>query len=242
MKFAGVVVRGRAAAMVIMLAASAPAFAKPDRIKLDLSALSDSAVTERLDTLESDLDRERTGAQLWQYGWTAFNGGTMIYDAVEASQNDNRKDRNTHIVRAVEGAIGVTAMFLRPLPALHGADPIRALPGETREERLVRLAAAEDRVRGGAERSDEPFQIFPHLGVFAINILAGIAVWQFADLPHAYRTVLPGILIGEAQLWTQPQAPANDLSDYRSRYGDGPHQASWWLSPREGGVEVTFRY
>ncbi len=243
MKNAGVAIRScAAAALAVAVAWGGAARARPEHIQLDLSALNDPEISTRLDVLEQDLDREQTGAQLWQYGWSAFNASSMVYDAVEAANDNDRKDRNTHIVRAVEGLYGTAVVLLRPLPALDGADPVRAMPGETHEQRVARLAAAEDRVRGGAHRAETPYRVLPHVALFGINLLAGLAVWQFADLPHAYRTVLPGILIGEAQLWTLPQAPANDLADYRGRFGGGAQRANWWLSPREGGIEVTVRF
>ncbi len=231
-----------AAMLAATVAGGGPASAAPRRIALDLSSLSDQQVTERRDFLEQRLDDEQLHAQLWQYGWTAFNAGTMIDSAVQAATDDRRVDRNTNIVRAVEGAYGVAAMFLRPLPARFGADPVHEMPDATPEERRAQLVAADDLLQRSADRAEEPYQVLPHIGVFGINLLAGIAVWQLADLPHAYRTVLPGILIGEAQLWTLPEGPSDDLKAYHDRFGGGANQASWWIAPRDGGLEVTFRF
>ena len=234
------------AAMAVGLGLAAtpvhPVQAAQRRLTLDLTGLSDASVTERLDFLVQRLDAEQTGAALWQYGWSAFNGGTLIADAVEAATDDDRKDRNTHIVRAVEGFYGILDLWLRPLPARFGADPVRALPRATAADRRGRLARAEELVSRGADRAEAPYTLLPHLTVLGVNLVAGLAIWQLADLPHAYRTVLPGLLIGEAQIWTQPHGPAGDAADYRENFGGGSTAANWWLTPEPGGVEVTIRF
>lgn len=243
--FDGLAARSCAAfALVLLIAApGGPASAGDDtRLKLSLSSLSDAEIDARLQFLEQRLDSERTGAQLWQYGWTAFNGGSMAAEAAFAATADNRKDRATDAVQSVEGLIGVLNLVLRPLPARFGADPLRDLPGATRADRLNRLSLAEDLLRRGAARADEPYEILPHVGVVAVNLLAGAAIWKLADLRHAYQAVIPGIVLGELQLWTIPQRPVDDLDGYRARTTASSRAPTWQVVALPGGVEISLRF
>lgn len=226
-------------ALVIAGAGAARADQKP--INLDLSSLDDKAISDRVDYLSRRLDDERRGAQFWQFGWTAFNGGSMIATAVLASQEDDHKDRVTDIVESAQSLIGVAALLLRPLPAQFGADPIRSMPDRTREDKLARLETAEDLVRRGAERAEEPGQWLPQLGLFGINLGAAVAIWQFADFRHAYQSAIPSVIIGEIQLWTTPSRPADDWHGYRTEFAPG-HALEWRLSPRQNGIGVAVNF
>ena len=52
-----------------------------------------------------------------------------------ASPASNHDARATGTVVAAKSAIGLADLYLRPLPGLHGADPIRAMPGDSLEQR-----------------------------------------------------------------------------------------------------------
>lgn len=225
-------------ALMFVIAGSAAARAAQKPVNLDLSSLGDKAISDRVDFLSRRLDDERRGAQFWQYGWTAFNGGSMIASAVLASREDDHKDRVADIVESTQSLIGVATLLLRPLPARFGADPIRGMPDRTREDKLARLETAEDLVRRGAERAEDPRQWRPQLSLFGINLAAALVIWQFADFRHAYQSAIPSIIIGEAQLWTTPAQPAEDLDRYRMKFAP-QHVLEWQISPRPNGFQVA---
>jgi hypothetical protein len=228
-------------AAALVIAGDPPAAAQQKRITLDLTSLSDEAINARTEFLERRLDGERRGAQFWHYGWGAFNGASMLATAALAATDDNRKDRNTDIVQSAQSLVGVLNVFLRPLPALSGADPVRAMPGETREERIARLAAAEDLVSRGADRAHEPYELGTQAGALGFNLLAGLVIWQVADFRHAWQSTIPGVVVGEIQLFTQPWQPADDLNAYRTEFAPG-HAINWRVSPRPTGFEVSVNF
>jgi hypothetical protein len=177
--------------------------------------LTDVEISERLSFLDQRLKSQKSDAELWEYGWGAFNGGTMAYNAFSASQDTNRKDRNTDIIEAVEGLTGVADMIFRPLPALDADSVCKGLgPGD----RAQCLSAEETLVRRSAERANEPYQIMPHVGTLATNLVAGALIWRFGSFARALEAAIPGELIGEAQIWTLPHQPANDYDDYRLQF------------------------
>lgn len=228
--------------LAIAVGAGTPAAgADARRITLDLSSLSDEAIVDRTEFLERRLDGERRGARWWQYGWTAFNGAAMVATAALAATDSDSKDRVTDITQSAQSLVGVVALLVRPLPALSGADPVRSMPGGTRDERISRLAVAEDLVRRGADRADEPYRFVPQIALFGFNLAAGVAIWQFADFKHAWQSTIPSIVIGEAQLLTTPGQPADDLNAYRTEFAPG-HAINWRVSPRPNGFQVSVNF
>lgn len=107
----------------------------------DASSLSDAQIDQRIRFLEERLDDSKRHGQIWYGSWLMINGGSMVGHGVAAaltSDHDDTVDRSTN---AVLGAIGVANLFLRPLEARYGADPIRGLPEATREDKLAKLRA-----------------------------------------------------------------------------------------------------
>jgi hypothetical protein len=226
--------------LAIAVAGSMPCQAQP-KINLDLSSLSDRTISDRTAFLERKLDDERRSAQWWTYGWLAFNGGSMVASAALAATEDNRADRNADIVNSVQAMVGVANQLLRPLPAVHGAAPVRAMPDGTREERLARLSAAQDLVARGAGRAREPYELVTQAGAIGFNLIAGVAIWQVADFRHAWQSTIPSILIGEIQLFTTPWGPVDDLNSYRTEFAPG-HAINWRVTPWFNGVQVSANF
>ena len=48
---------------------------------------------------------------------------------------------------------------------------------------------------------------------------AGAIVWKVADTGHALMTAIPGEIIGEIQIWTQPTDAMNDYGRYKMSVG-----------------------
>jgi hypothetical protein len=180
--------------------------------------LSDQEIDARLNFVTEQLQSEQTSAEYWEYGWGAFNGGSMVWSAVQASQDQGHKNHDTDIVQAVEGLAGVADVVFRPLPAF-SASTVCDQKINTEEDRLQCLAAKEDLLERSAERAQEPYELWPHLGNLGFNLLAGLIVWRIADTGHALITAIPGEVIGEVQLWTTPHGPADDLKQYKVQFG-----------------------
>lgn len=205
------------------------------------SILTDQQIDARLDYLTQSLHSQEIGADYWEYGWGAFDGGMMIANAVQASRDHGYKNHNTDIVGSGESLIGLADVIFRPLPAFN-ADSVCPQKINTEEDRLQCLAAKENLLEQSARRANEPYEILPHLGNLAFNLMAGAIVWKVADTGHALATAIPGEIIGEIQLWTTPGEPLNDLDQYKIKFGPMyVQQTSRTHSPTTGlALTVSF--
>src|SRR5262249_12548258 len=186
------------------LCAAVPSWAQETRRPLDLSRLSDFEIDQRLDFIMRRLDDDKLAGQLYQYGWTAFHLSSTIYSVADYARSDDPLRRRTRVVEGVESAGSVTWILISPHPARLGADPIRAMPGETHEDRVRRLAAAEDLLVQDADAANVRYSALPHLVNIGTNVVAGAIIWAIADKNHALASALPGLVIGEAEIWTAP--------------------------------------
>jgi len=200
----------------LLLVAGAP-FATAASYAEALRQPTDQQTIERLTFLDNSFKLQQADAALWTWGWGAFNGGSMVWSAVQASQTGNRKDRDTSIVQAVESLFGVADLAFRPLPVL-GAGSVCPQPVTTQEDRLQCLAAKEALAQRSAERAQEPYRIVPHAEILGFNLLAGAVVWSLAGFNRAFMTAVPGELIGELQLWTMPRQPIDGLEAYQVQF------------------------
>lgn len=194
----------------------------------------------RLGFVEQRLDDQRLHSQLWQYGWTAVNGTGLVLGTYQAASTQNGDDRVVGIVDATKSVIGLADLYFRPLPGLHGADPIRAMPGDTPEQQEERLAAAERLLKADAERAEERWGWAQHVGNLAVNLAGGAVILGFGSKSSALTDTLIGLAAGEVQILSAPWEPVRSLGDYRSRFGG--LAAAMELRPRPGGLELAFHF
>jgi hypothetical protein len=191
---------------------------------------------QRLRFLEERLDAGRTTALVWQHGWSAvFAVGAVTNTAAAITANDG-DDRVAGAVDAIKSTAGLAQQLLKPLPARLGADPMRARPGATREQRLAR---GESQLEVNAARAEERWSLGRHLQVLAVNAIGGGVILAFGDSRDALVSAASGILVGEAHIWTQPWRAIDDLRDYRAAF---PQTTGWELRPRLNGVELAYRF
>lgn len=193
-------------------------------------------VDRRLRFLEERLDAGRTTAQVWQYGWTGVFGVSSVTNAWELVDTDDDDDRVRAAVDGVKSAGALAQMLLNPLPARLGAEPMRADAGRTRDQRL---ALGESQLQVNAARAEERWDIRQHLKAVGVNLVGGGIIWAFGDSGDALASAATGILVSEAQIWSQPWRARADLRDYRTTF---PQALSWEIRPRPSGVELAFRF
>ena len=208
------------------------------------AAASDRVVQERIRFIEERLDSHRLHGQIWYWGWMTIFAGSTVYDSYGAATTNHGPDRANYISQGVLDAGGIGDLLFRPFDARFGADPIRALPEATPEERAQKLEQAEALLRGNAERAATRTSWLHHLLNAAANGVAGLIVWAAGDGKQGAISAITGTLGGEAQIWTEPGGPVQDLADYeRFRAGHPATVAGGWsIVPAPGGVAVRLSF
>jgi hypothetical protein len=199
-------------------AAVAPACAQGALTPAD-TTLPDNVIEQRIRFIEEKLDSHKTHGQIWYWGWMGIDAGSAIGLGIIAGLDNHEDDAVNNGVNAGLGAIGVADLLLRPLEARHGADPIRSLPEETRDERIAKLRAGEEQMQRNAERASERTSVAMHAGNLFINGIAGVIVGLAGKTSDAIITSTTGAIGGEINIWTQPWGPETDWEDYKNMVG-----------------------
>jgi hypothetical protein len=209
------------------------------------SDLSDADIARRLDFIERSLDAHQRHAQIWFWSWMTVNAGSTVGLSVGAATTGNDANRVNMIGNAALAALGISDMLLfRPVDARFGAEPIRALPHATREERLRQLEAGENLMRRNAERAEQRYDWTVHAGNFAANALVGGLTWAAGDAQSGVITIVVQTLFGELYIWTDPSGPAKDWQEYQRLKARGALAAStgWSLAAFPGGLALRYRF
>lgn len=203
-------------------------------------ALEDREVRARLAYLEEHLEARRRYANLWWRGWTGFYALGVVVQSTRAGLTDDASERADLIVSAVKATGGVIKLLYLPLQAKDGASAIEAMPAATPEQRLQRLARAEEQLRANAAEADRRYSWVYHLLNVGVNVGGALIVWQgFDDPARAWRSAGIGIAVGEVMIWSQPWWPSGDWEEYQRRFGDvASGRVSWRIVPTAGGVAL----
>jgi hypothetical protein len=185
----------------------------------DHTGLSDAQIDQRIQFLEQRLDDSKTHGQIWFWSWLAINGGSMVGNGIVAGTRSEHDDQVNYATGAVLGAIGVADLFLRPLEARYGADPIRGVPEATREQKLAKLRVAEDRVRRNALRAEGRHQIVPYAGNAGLALAAGLVVGLWGERGAGIVTGVSTLIGGTLYVLTEPGRPEQDWATYLAMTG-----------------------
>ncbi len=185
------------------------------------SRLSEAEIQERVDFIEERLDGSRTHAKWWNIGWHALNiGGGIIQGTVVAARTNNWDDRSAAIANIANGTLGMVYMYTSPMNSRFGADPVRELPDQTREERLAKLARAQEILEENAQRATAQIDWTNYAGSAAVAAISAGAVYAAGGGGRG-QTVITGVgnLVGGTLMFlTQPAAPRRDIEDYVRRF------------------------
>lgn len=224
---------GPASVDVVLAADPADTSALPSQVL----ALSDSDVEARLGYLEERLDARRGYSRWWWNGWTGFYSLGVVVQTARAIPEDDTSKRADLIVSAVKATGGVVNLLRRPLQAKRGADPVRALPSATADDRRLQLVRAEEQLRINAKEADGRYSWLRHTLNVGVNCVGAVIVDEGFDDPwRGWRSAGIGIAVGEAMIWSQPWWPTGDLRDYEQRFGASPQRISWRIVPTLGGA------
>ena len=204
----------------------------------DLSLLSDEEIDERLRFIEQRLEGVQQHARYWQNGWATFYTVTTVGNAAGIALTNDHDNRVNYSVNTVKSAMGMADRFLKPLEARLGADEIRAMPSETRADKLAQLTRAEEQLRRNAKRADTRTSWKRHFWTTAVNLVGGGITLAFGEKGHAAQSTFGGIAMGQIVIWTEPGQPVQDLQDYERRFVDklGRKKIDWDVRPMAGAL------
>ena len=189
----------------------------PAPLTRDMAALSDAELARRTDFIEQRLESRKTPAQIWHWSWLAINGGAgAALNTALAVTEDAKEERSAAIVQAVLGAVGVATLYIDPMKARYGSEPLRALPDETREQKVLKLQQGEVMLQENAARNAQRTSWVMHAGTVFVSAAAGLIVYAFGGKSDAVITGASTLAGGELLLWTTPPGPVHDLDDYRA--------------------------
>ncbi|MDJ0722715.1 MAG: hypothetical protein QNJ04_13865 [Desulfobacterales bacterium] len=206
--------------------------------------LSEEEIERRLRFIEQRLNDGRGSARRWQYGWSSFFSASTALQGYMAVKSSNADNEAKYTVGAVKSAAALALMFLRPLPAVKGAEPIGTMPLGTPERKAARLAAAEELLETNARRARERKSWKRHSAAVAVHFIGSGAIAAFGDLRDAAVSNVTGIAISQIHIWSQPHRAIDDLSDYERAFPDppAPEEFTWELTPIRGGLGVAIHF
>lgn len=209
-----------------------------------ISALSDAEIDARLDYLIERLDYKADYAAYWWRGWTGFYALGVVFQGVRAGLENDDSSQADLALSAGKAVLGTFTLLRHPMAWDHGADSVRAMPNETREDRVARLAFAENKLHRFARVTDRRLNWMSHAQNVAINAAcAGLVHGVWDDPSRAWRSAGIAIVIGEIMLFSHPWWPRKDYDAYEQRFGMASEpKVSWQIVPTYHGVAVHARF
>jgi hypothetical protein len=234
-----------ACAAAALILASARAGADPGAVMPDVE------VSRRLTFIESRLSWATPAACLW---WSAWYYGYVLVTVGQAGValgTTNAGLRTDSAVGAAFATLGVVGLGVADFLPRHAARLLHALPAGTPEERRRKLARAERLLRDSAGVEEGGRSWVAHLagiGVTAASALVQGLVYKRAS--SSVVTLVSGVVITEAQVYTRPTAAIEDWRAYQQgAFGGGGSSVPatsrgvpWSLVVQPGGLGVGFSF
>jgi hypothetical protein len=210
--------------------------------------LSDSIVTERLQTIKQMLGEGKTNANRWWYGWLIGYSAATIVQGTAVFISEDKSTRQDLALGAATTFLGAAGQVLTPRIPGYASARLALLSEGTREERLNKLSEAEKLLSESAriEKSGRSWKT--HALYSAVNLTSGLITWIGFD-----RNIWAGLenfvlntVITEAQIFTQPTRAMKDYKNYQKKYSGGPEQSLevndsyWTVNVYPGGIIVRF--
>jgi len=210
----------------------------------DPSALTEAQIDRRVTFLSERLDETKLHANLWQYGWLTINVGGAAWSSYQASQ-DHRNGQIKHAIQGGKSTIGIIYLLTDPMPGRQGADPIRALPSNTREEKLAQLEEAERLFRKTVRRARQRKLWLTHIGNFGLHAIASSILLGIGEEKEAWMSFLIDSSVGELQIWSRPWEPEGDWEEYEHLVAtDLPPEppTRWGVGPSGRGLSLLVSF
>lgn len=212
------------------------------------NGIPDSLVQERINHIQKMLDAGKPNAKLWWNAWLyGYSAGAVAEGAVFLA-SDKLETRQDMVLGAATCLAGAVGQLIMPMTPARAPGKLALVPGETPEQRTIKLEKAEELFKASADREKEGRSWKMHAASGAVNLSSGLITWLGFD-----RTLKAGLLnfaintaITEAQIWTQPTRAIKDYATYCYNYKYGLANALYkprahlYLNAFPGGMALRF--
>jgi hypothetical protein len=190
--------------------------------------IPDQEVNERLSWINNSLEKGEPGSRLWFWSFMGlYSAGTItqlsLYFAASEIESDPEKQeylRQDMMTGTITTALGVIFLLAPPMPSINARDQYSGMPEENAETRKLKLEKAEDMLYASAKWEKENRAPIIHILNFGLNLGAGLVIWLGFQrtIVDGLITFIPGFIIGEIQLFTQPTRAERDWEQYEKQY------------------------
>lgn len=208
--------------------------------------LPDSLVQERINHIQKMLDEGKPNAKLWWNAWLyGYSAGVVAEGAIFLA-SDKLETRQDMVLGAATCMFGAVGQLIMPMTPARAPGKLALVPGETPEQRIIKLEKAEELFKASADREKEGRSWKMHAASGAVNLSSGLITWLGFD-----RTLKAGLInfaintaITEAQIWTQPTRAIRDYATYCYNYKYGLANTSYkqrahlYLNAFPGGLAL----
>jgi hypothetical protein len=229
-----------ALASAAVISAGAPAAAE---------SLPDAEVSRRLAFIEARLSRATPTANLWWHAWYFGYMVVTVGQAGVALSTTSQGLRTDTAVGAAFATLGVVGLGIFDFPPRHAAATLRAVAGITPAERRRKLARAEALLAASARAEVVGHSWIPHVvGVVVTGTSSLVQAFAYKRVASSIVTLLSGVAITEAQIFTRPTAAIDDWHAYRQgAWADGaaaavPRGPAFRLAPHSGGAGIAVAF
>ena len=190
--------------------------------------LSDAEVSRRLAFIEARLERGTRSAALWWYAWYFGYMTVTIGQAGFALAIKDRGLRTDTAVGAAFSSVGVLGLGAFDFPPRHAAGTLGAWPESTPDERRRKLAKGERLLAASARSEVVGRSWIPHVAGIGLSLTSSLVLaLAYKRVVSGIVTLLSGVAITEAQVFTRPTAAIDDWRAYQQgSFGGGAPKAT----------------
>ncbi len=195
-----------------------------DVVPIDAPEDEQATVAARLRTTVGYLEALQRPTRAYWGTWVAVMSSLTLAQAIPPFFEEDRAARATSIVGASYSAAGLGLVLVSPAPGRYAARRLRAMPEDTHEQRVRKLAEAERLLEGEVASVDRATSWFPHVMAFSLALGAGL-----------------GLGLGyEDNTWGALRATFGTLAIVEGRVVTRPRVARRYLARLRGGEPVSF--
>jgi len=210
------------------------------------SEISDSLTHERIQSIQSMLDKSKTNVNIWWYGWLGAYSAATVGQGIVGLTSSDKSTKQDMALGAVTTFLGAALQVITPLNNGIDAEMLSKLPETTPDEQQKKLTAAEAFLKADAmnEKAGRSWQI--HALNESVNLAGGLITWlgYKRSVWDGVSCFLLNTAITETQIWTQPTRTLKDYQNYCRKYKSGSNplayqpQPEFFLSAFPGGASL----